>query len=78
MHKKKIEEIRGWLELQKQPGLRSQAPRMLILSGTLLSRPPTMLFTCTSDAYKQGECQNVSAHMHMHFAVCDGPSAQAR
>ena len=33
MHKKKVEEIQGWLELQKQPGLGCQAPRMLILSG---------------------------------------------
>ncbi|CAL5226917.1 g9794 [Coccomyxa viridis] len=33
MHKKKVEELRGWLELQKQPGLGCQAPRMLILSG---------------------------------------------
>ena len=36
MHKKKVEEIRGWLELQKQPGLGCHAPRMLILSGALL------------------------------------------
>lgn len=33
MHKKKIEEIRGWLELQKQPGLRCKAPRVLVLTG---------------------------------------------
>ena len=35
MHKKKIEEICGWLELQKEPGLACHAPRMLILSGKL-------------------------------------------
>lgn len=35
MHKKKIEEICGWLELQKEPGLLCHAPRMLILSGKL-------------------------------------------
>lgn len=34
MHKKKIQEISGWLELQKEPGLRCSAPRMLVLSGT--------------------------------------------
>ena len=38
MHKKKIEEIRGWLELQQQPGLHCDAPRMLVLSGISLLR----------------------------------------
>lgn len=38
MHKKKIEEIRGWLELQQQPGLHCEAPRMLVLSGIYMFR----------------------------------------
>ncbi|CAK0786199.1 hypothetical protein CVIRNUC_009412 [Coccomyxa viridis] len=33
MHAKKVQEIRGWLELQRQPGLQCPAPRMLLLSG---------------------------------------------
>ncbi|BDA49102.1 Cell cycle checkpoint protein RAD17 [Coccomyxa sp. Obi] len=33
MHKKKIQEIGGWLELQKEPGLNCKAPRLLVLSG---------------------------------------------
>jgi len=38
MHKKKIDEIRGWMELQREPGLRCPAPRVLILNGAPL--PP--------------------------------------
>lgn len=33
MHKKKVDEIRGWLELQLQPGLHCKAPKVLVLTG---------------------------------------------
>ena len=48
MHKKKVEELRGWLELQKQPGLGCQAPRMLILSGAHIDDIHTTCLTLTS------------------------------
>lgn len=51
MHKKKVEEIRGWLELQKQPGLGCPAPRMLILSGALLWDTLRMHLTSTPGAH---------------------------
>ena len=51
MHKKKVEEICGWLELQKQPGLGCQAPRMLILSGALLWGTLSMPLTYTPGAH---------------------------
>lgn len=52
MHKKKVDEIRGWLELQTQPGLQCQAPRMLILSGmhcwaSIISLPDCLCIICT-------------------------------
>ena len=40
MHKKKIQEIGGWLELQKEPGLKCRAPRLLVLTG----EPPKRAF----------------------------------
>jgi hypothetical protein len=36
MHKKKVEEIRSWLELQAEPGPRRSAPRVLVLTGGAL------------------------------------------
>ncbi len=43
MHAKKVQEIRGWLELQRQPGLQCPAPRMLLLSGEACGRAPPCL-----------------------------------
>ena len=43
MHTKKVQEIRGWLELQRQPGLQCPAPRMLLLSGEACGRAPACL-----------------------------------
>ena len=35
MHRKKVEEVRGWLTLQLQPGRACTAPRVLLLTGPL-------------------------------------------